>query len=150
MMVLVCIQGCGALKKVPGEVTKMERVVIEVERVRVDTVSVPLPVEKEGRFVDWNDTLWMDTSIAEAWACVDSLDNMLIGEIRNKEGELQKEVFIREKTVMKDSLVYVDRVVPKEVEKEVKVVPGWCWRLLFCNMLILIYLIYKIYRKFRK
>lgn len=64
------------------------------------------------------DTLQLETSYASASAWVDTTRNTLAGTIKNKEKMIDIPVAVKEKVVVRDSLVYRD--VPVPVEKIVK------------------------------
>ena len=136
---------CGTQKTL----TDVQVVYIETETVRTDTIAIEVPKEVHTMYVPCLDTLRMSTSVAEAWAAVDTSMWMLTGRIRNKQTELTKEVKLVEKVVRKDSIIYQTKTVEVPVEKVVTKTPDWARKLLAFNFLLLLAVIVIIYRKFR-
>ena len=83
--------------------------------------TVQYKVEKEyvKDYTGLLDTLHLETGLAEATAWVDTSKSVLAGEIRNKEKVVDIPVQVKEKIVVRDSIVYQDKPVPVEVIKTV-------------------------------
>ena len=87
------------------------------------------------------DTLDMETSFASARAWVDTSKNVLAGEIKNKDKTVDVPVQVKERVVVRDSIVYQDKPVPVEVVKEVhpKYELGlWCYLVFSLIVMVLI------------
>lgn len=108
---LLC--GCGSVKYIylPSE-TKIE---YRDSTVYKDSI-VYRPVEVIKEVSPVYDTLRLETSLAKASAYVDTVFNVIKGEIKNKSGVKERVVY-KEKTVYRDSVKVVE--VPVEVEKQV-------------------------------
>lgn len=133
---LLCCAGCGTQKKISGDSSDTRVVYIETETLRTDTVRVEVPREVVRNQLPYLDTLIMSTSVAEAWATVDTIGWMLTGELRNKPTKLSKEIQIVERTIRKDSIIVQEKHVEVPVEVRKEVVPRWCWWLLFANIVL--------------
>ncbi len=77
--------------------------------VHVDSVKVDVPIERIVDVVAQYDSLIMETSVAKSVSYVDTLSHSLKGSLTNKPVQLKKEI------------VFQDRVIEKEVVKEVPV-----------------------------
>ena len=108
---------------------------------------VQFKVEKEyiRDYTGLLDTLALSTGYADARAWVDTAKSVLAGEIKNKEKMVNVPVQVKEKAMVRDSIVYKDVPVPVEVEKVVH--PGyekWLWSWLVLTLLAFIaYLLWK-------
>lgn len=115
LSIVLFISSCGSPKYiyVQGE-TKVE---YRDSTVYKDSV-VYVPVEKVVEVVPVMDTLSMETSIAKAEAYVDTSLMQLRGKIENKSGKVY-EIRYRDRTVIRDSIVYEPYPVEVEVERVV-------------------------------
>lgn len=77
--------------------------------VHIDSVKVDVPVERYVDVVPYTDTLHLETSVARAIAYADTTTHTIKGKLENKPVSLKKEI------------VYKDRIVEKEVIKEIPV-----------------------------
>lgn len=128
---------------VPGE-TRIEY--RDTTIFHTDTVSIDVPVEVIKEVVPSMDTLFMETSVASAWAAVDTVTTTLKGELRNKPISLEKEIVYKERLVYRDSIV--TKPYPVEVEKEVRYVPWIVKILAWFGGLSLVAVVLFILRKF--
>lgn len=71
------------------------------------------------------DTLRLSTNYSDFMAFVDTTNNLLKGEAKNKEKTVDVPAQVESKVQYRDSIIYQDRPVPVEVEKIVKVVPWY-------------------------
>lgn len=112
------LTSCGVQKHI-----KIENKIIYRDSLiyKVDTVNVPLPVEKVVEIVPNLDTLYLETSIAQAKAYLDTNANVLRGEIENKRTEIKQDILIKEKISYRDSIVIQE--VPVKVPVREKYVP---------------------------
>ena len=94
--------------------------------------TVQYKVEKEyvKDYTGLLDTLHLETGLAEATAWVDTSKSVLAGEIRNKEKVVDIPVQVKEKIVVRDSIVYQDKPVPVEVVVTKTKYPAVFWWLL--------------------
>lgn len=106
ILLLILTVGCGTIKPIPVEtIYNYKDSVI----VHVDSIAVDVPVERYVDLVNYTDTLVLETSVAKATAYADTTTRTLKGRIENKPVQLKKEI------------VYQDRIIEKEVTKEVPV-----------------------------
>ena len=129
-LILMLFSGCGLLRPryVPVE-TRTDSVYVERLVERVDTLSIPVPVETVMEVSDTSSHL--ETSVAESWASVDSFGR-LYHKLANKDVSLEKEVVYQDRVIEKK--VEVEKEVQVEVEVPVKYVPGyyrWMERLFY-------------------
>lgn len=120
-LILMLFSGCGLLRPryVPVE-TRVDSVYVERLVERVDTLKIPVPVETVMEVSDTSS--YLETSVAESWAEVDSFGR-LYHKLSNKDVELEKEVVYLDKVI--EQRVEVEKEVPVEVEKIVEVVPRY-------------------------
>lgn len=106
------------------------------------------------RYVDIRsiyDTLHLETSYAKAEAYVDTTYKGLKGTIENKSDvPVKTQIKWKEKIVYRDSIRTVEKEVPVEVIKEVKVYPKTYWWFMAISIAALVYIILKVYLKFKK
>ena len=124
---LPLVFGCKTIQYVPVEHTEY---VHQLDSVYFrDTVIHYQTVPEYVRdYRGLTDTLVLTTSLAESRAWVDTTRNILAGDIRNLEKLIDIPVQVKEKVVVRDSIVYQDKPVPVEVVKTVH--PGyekWLW-----------------------
>lgn len=86
-----------------------------------DSIRV-IPIERIVDIVAEYDTLYLETSLAEAKAYVDSNNHCLKGEIQNKK-EIEYRYIKETVYETKDSIIFQTKPYP--VEKPVKYVPLW-------------------------
>ena len=79
---------------------------------RDSTVIVPLYKEYYNTYTDMLDTLHLETSLAAAKAYLDTTNKKLKGDIANKDSSIPYKIKWKERTVYKDSIVYVKEEVP--------------------------------------
>lgn len=106
------------------------------------------------RYVDIRsiyDTLHLETSYAKAEAYVDTTYKGLKGTIENKSDvPVKTQIKWKERIVYRDSIRTVEKEVPVEVIKEVKVYPKTYWWFMAISIAALVYIILKVYLKFKK
>ena len=106
ILLLILTVGCGTIKPIPVEtIYNYKDSVI----VHVDSIAVDVPVERYVDLVNYTDTLVLETSVAKATAYADTTTRTLKGRIENKPVQLKKEI------------VYQDRIIEKEITKDVPV-----------------------------
>lgn len=143
---ILILGSCTVYKYLPGETIVERRDSIIY---KVDTLKIELPVETIKEVVPSMDTLFMETSIAEASAWVDTSLFALKGTLKNKKTALTSpQIVYKEKISYRDSIVY--KPYPVEVVKEKKVVPKWCWRMLVFDVVLLLVFAAWIYLKISK
>ena len=92
------------------------------------------------------DTLNLETSYASAKAYVDTTNNTLKGEIKNKDKDIPVPIKWKEKIVYRDSLVYKE--VPVKVEVPVKYIPKYVKGLAIVGLISILLFIFAIIKKF--
>lgn len=132
ILVLLFLSGCKTIQYIPVEHTEYVTVRDSVY-LRDTTIQFKIVKEYVKDYTDLLDTLHLETGLAEARAWVDTSKNVLAGEIKNKDKTVDVPVQVKERVVVRDSIVYQDRPVPVEVEKVVH--PGyekylWGWLVL--------------------
>lgn len=129
MLVLLFLCGCKTIQYIPVEHTEYVTVRDSVY-LRDTTIQYKIVKEYVKDYTDLLDTLDMETSYASARAWVDTSKNVLAGEIKNKDKTVDVPVQVKERVVVRDSIVYQDKPVPVEVIKTVhpkyeKFLWGW-------------------------
>jgi len=143
--ILVLIS-CGTIKPVPVETIYNYR---DSVIVHVDSIAVDVPVERYVDLVNYTDTLVLETSVAKATAYADTTTRTLKGRIENKPVQLKKEIVYQDRIIEKE--VTKEVPVPVEVTKEVKTHFGYerlLWILSLGFVSILIYKGIQLYKKY--
>lgn len=86
-------------------------------------IRIELEKARLSDFVDLGDTLVLQTDLARSTAFLDTASGTLKGTLENIKKEAVQNVPLKERIVYRDSISYVEKLVPVEVEKKVKVVP---------------------------
>lgn len=132
---------------------KEETVVHYIDSTRWHDSTIVSYLTKE-RYVDIRsiyDTLHLETSYATATAYVDTSYKALKGIIENKDTvPVKTQIKWKERIVYKDSIRTVEKEIPVEVIKEVKVYPKTYWLFMAISIFALAYIILKVYLKFKK
>lgn len=113
LSLITLLGGCSVMRPPQPSIVDSVRVeVVErIERV-TDTVYISVPIEKESQTV-LDTTSHLETSFAVSDAIIRE-DGRLYHSLENKPQNWQKEVVVE--VVVRDSLVYKDRVVTEIVE----------------------------------
>ena len=145
-IILCMFSSCRTIQYVPVETdTKIE---YRDTTIYKDSV-IYIPKETIREVMPLMDTLYLETSLAQSWAAVDTSMRVLLGELKNKKGITEK-ITYKEKTVYRDSIVV--QAVPVEVEK-IKEVKTHFWYekiLWFFSIIGLVALGMKIYPLIKK
>lgn len=137
ILLSVLFSGCRTIQYVPVKETQIVHV---KDSVYLRDTLVQYQIEKEyiRDFTGMLDTLCMETSYASARAWVDTSKAVLAGEIKNRENVINVPVSVKEKVIVKDSLVYKDVPVPVEVVKTVHpAYEKWLWVYAFVSLAFL-------------
>lgn len=124
VLIATVLSSCSITKYVPTE-TETKVVYRDSLIYRTDTVSIQVPVEKIVEVVPMMDTLYMENTVAEAEAFVDTTLRVLRGNLTSKDVKLEKEIQYVDRVVYRDSVVVKE--VPVEVEKIEYKTPKWAW-----------------------
>lgn len=124
LLILLTLLSCSTIKYLPVEHTEYVTVT-ERETIRDTIVRVELEKARISDFVDISDTLVLQTSLSRSVSFMDTTSRKLRGTIENIRPYVEKPVQVKEREVVRDSIVRVE--VPVEVEKPVKYVPKF-WR----------------------
>ena len=138
---------CAHVKYVPVEHV-VSVAVHDTTYLKPDTVKVDVPFEVVREVCPALDTLTMETSIASAWAALDTTTRTLNGGIENKRASISKPVEIPVRVIVRDSLVYRDVPMPVEVEKPVRYVPFLCRLLSLIGGIALAFIAWKYGKKY--
>lgn len=144
---LCCMSSCCTMREVPIKtetITHVRDSVIMRDSVIISHVTKERIVD----VVPVYDTLHLETDFAKAMSYVDTTKHILRGQIENKP-----------QTPIKTKIQWQDRIIEKEVIKEVEVpvevqvekkhIPQWVWYSVIFNVIVLCYIGFKIYLKFR-
>lgn len=126
--VFLCLVGassCATPKYIEKEVEKI--VYRDSIVTRIDTVKIQLPPQKVRDYTGLLDILEMETDYAISRSWVDTTKNSLQGTLETKEKPVPVAVPLKEEIHYRDSIVYVEKPYPVQVEKLVKFVPKF-WR----------------------
>ena len=129
LLAMLLLWGCRTIQYVPIKQTEYVTVRDSVY-LRDTTIKYKVETEYVKDYSDLLDTLELSTGLAEAKAWVDTSKSVLAGEIKNKQKSIDIPVQVKEKVVVRDSIVYKEKPVPVEVEKVVhpKYEAGlWAW-----------------------
>lgn len=108
LLVLLMMVGCSTIKYVPVE-SKTDSIYVEKIVERLDTILVEIPVEVKD-IITMADSSHLETSVAISDAWVDSCSTLHHKLVNKSENPLKKEI------------VYKDRIIEKEVVKEIPVI----------------------------
>ena len=136
---------------------KPKQVIVEKEKyiyVTKDSVInkdsiIYIPIEVYKDYSSFQDTLFLETSLAKAMAWNDTSNWMLNGWIENKQAIQYKYIEV-DKWHTKDSIVEKEVPVPYEVEVIKTRIPWWALITLTWTLLCLVYVGFKIYLKIYK
>lgn len=112
---IIYLFSCKTSSELTSDIEILESEIVYKDSVRYYDSVVVVPIERYIDIVRSYDTLFLETSQAEATCWVDSI--WLKGEIKNK--DVVKYVY-KDRWRTRDSLVYVDKFVDREVEKIVE------------------------------
>lgn len=116
LAILLLFAACRTIQYVP--IKQTEYVTVR-DSVYLRDTTIQYKVEKEyvKDYTGLLDTLHLETGMAEASAWVDTTKSVLAGEIKNKQKNIDIPVQVKEKIVVRDSIVYKEKPVPVEVVK---------------------------------
>lgn len=140
IITLLLFCGCGTQRRILPSTDKEVRVETILQE-RIDTVYVTLP--REIVEVVRRDSSYLETSIAESSAVIDSL-GLLHHTLKNKDMKLPVTVKEVEKIIIKDSLIVHKEPVEVTVIKHK--IPNSYWIMMALLILIIGVKIYKIFR----
>ena len=114
---IILFPSCASFSGVT-ETTSNEKIeIVYKDSVRYYDSVIVIPVERYVDIVNKYDTLFLETSLAEAYAYVDSL--FLIGEIKNK-NKAQTEIIYKDNYITKDTTIYKEKTEYKDKVEYVK------------------------------
>lgn len=155
---LSCFSSCGSLKQVPvtnnsSVIFKDSLIIRDSTRFIDSIIYVPIPREKVMEIISQIDTSFLETSVAESKAYVDTNSLMIVHSLENKDTVLKERIVYKDKYITETRIVYKDSVQVKEIPVEVEVVktvyPKTYWYLLGFFILVLVYIGIRIYLKFK-
>lgn len=143
---MCCISSCCAIREVPIKtetITQVRDSVIMRDSVIISHVTKERIVD----VVPVYDTLHLETDFAKAISYVDTTKHILRGQIENKpQTPIKTKIQWQDRIIEKEVIKEVE--VPVEVEIEKKYIPTWCWYSLIGNVVVLMLLGFRLYRKF--
>ena len=127
LLLLLLTVGCAANKKVTYIPTQtVEKIEYRDTSIHIiDTIRVPIPVERVVEVVPQLDTLKMETSVATATAYLDTNSRQLRGNITNKRTTLPAKIDTVFIVTTKNH--YLEKPIIQEVEKPVQYIPKFAW-----------------------
>ena len=139
-MCLCLLTGCKVIKYVPVKETEYVHV---KDSVYLKDTTIQYKIEKQyvKDYTGLLDTLRLETDYAESEAYIDTTSSKLVGSIRNKPKILDINTQIKERIVVKDSILYKEVPVPVEVEKKIHYPYEkwlWVWAILSTVLIALI------------
>ena len=155
---LSCFSGCGSLKQVPvtnnsSVIFKDSLIIRDSTRFIDSIIYVPIPREKVMEIISQIDTSFLETSVAESQAYVDTNSLMIVHSLENKDTVLKERIVYKDKYITETRIVYKDSIQIKEIPVEVEVVktvyPKTYWYLRGFFILVLVYIGIRIYLKFK-
>lgn len=155
---LSCFSSCGSLKQVPvtnnsSVIFKDSLIIRDSTRFIDSIIYVPIPREKVMEIISQIDTSFLETSVAESQAYVDTNSLMIVHSLENKDTVLKERIVYKDKYITETRIVYKDSIQIKEIPVEVEVVktvyPKTYWYLLGFFILVLVYIGIRIYLKFK-
>lgn len=118
--------GCS-IRHIPVKTTYIDSTIYHI-----DTVYVKVPKETVIDYVDWLDTLKMQSDLVDVQTYLDTSKRLLKGKLTHKDTMLGKEI------LWKERIVYRDSISVKEIPKEIPVTPKWSWYSIIGNCILLI------------
>lgn len=145
---LLLLVGCGNIRYIE---TKEQTITHYVDSIawHDSTIYHHIYHEHYKDYTGPKDTLNLETTYSRFKAWNDSTSNTLKGEAVNKEDSIPVKIKWKEKVIQKDSLIYVEKPVPVEVEKKIKYIPKFFWFAFGWFILSIIFIVLKIYLKFK-
>lgn len=152
------LSGCGATKHVVvNDNTKIElrdSIIFKDSTRLVDSIIyVEIPRERVMDIISQIDTSYLETSIAESYAYVDTTSLMIVHSLANKDTVLQEKIVYKDRYITTEKIVYRDSVqfkeIPVEVQIEKTVYPKTYWWLLGFFVIVVGIFIVRIYLKFK-
>lgn len=149
---------CGASKHVViNDTTKVEFkdsiIFRDSTRIVDSIIYVKIPREKVMDIISQIDTSYLETSVAESYAYIDTTSLMIIHSLENKDTVLQEKIVYKDRYITTEKIVYRDSVqfkeIPVEVQIEKTVYPKTYWWLLGFFVVVTGIFIVRIYLKFK-
>lgn len=157
-MILFSIASCGSIKQVAvtdkTETILRDSLILKDSTRYIDSIIyVNVPREKVMDIISSIDTSYLETSVAESIAYIDTNSLMIIHSLENKDTVLKERIVYKDRYITKTQMVYRDSVqikeVPVEVVVEKTVFPKTYWWLLGFFVIVVGVFIVRIYLKFK-
>ena len=157
-MILFSIASCGSIKQVAitdkTETILRDSLILKDSTRYIDSIIyVNVPREKVMDIISSIDTSYLETSVAESIAYIDTNSLMIIHSLENKDTVLKERIVYKDRYITKTQMVYRDSVqikeVPVEVVVEKTVYPKTYWWLLGFFVIVVGVFIVRIYLKFK-
>lgn len=158
-MIIFLFGSCGSIKQVAvtdkTETIIRDSLIIKDSTRYIDSIIyVNVPREKVMDIISSIDTSYLETSVAESIAYIDTNSLMIIHSLENKDTVIKEKIVYKDRYITKTQMVYRDSVQIKEVPVEVVVekttYPKTYWWLLGFFVIVVGISIVKIYLKFKK
>lgn len=157
-IILFSIASCGSIKQVAvtdkTETILRDSLILKDSTRYIDSIIyVNVPREKVMDIISSIDTSYLETSVAESIAYIDTNSLMIIHSLENKDTVLKERIVYKDRYITKTQMVYRDSVqikeVPVEVVVEKTVYPKTYWWLLGFFVIVVGVFIVRIYLKFK-
>jgi hypothetical protein len=156
---ILSIIGCGSIKQVPitnkTETVYRDSLILRDSTRYIDSVIyVQVPREKVMEIISQIDTSYLETSVAESVAYVDTNSLMIVHSLENKDTVIKEKIVYKDRYITETKIVYRDTIQMKEIPVEVEVekvkYPKTYWWLLGFFVIVVGTFIVKLYFKFKK
>lgn len=114
---IILFPSCAGVSNVTETSSNEKIEIVYKDSVRYYDSVVVIPVERYVDIVNKYDTLFLETSLAEAYAYVDSL--FLRGEIKNKDVN-QTEIIYKDNYIVNDTIIYKEKTEYKDRVEYIK------------------------------
>lgn len=149
ILCVVLVTGCKTPYYVPIESNTEVHIKDSTAVHWIDSVRI----HEATRYKDlaWlGDTLNIEGQRSRMWAVADTTKEVILGGLEEDPVEEKTRIIYKDRWKVRDSLVYVEKPVPVEVEKEIKVYPKWMIVLSILGIISTMVLSFQIYLKLKK
>lgn len=149
LITALAIGGCSTIKYVPVE-TNTE---VHIKDSTIYNYIDSIRIHEATRYKDlaWlGDTLNIEGQRSRMWAVADTTKEVILGGLEEDPVEEKTRIIYKDRWKVRDSLVYVEKPVPVEIEKEIKVYPRWMIILSLLGIASTLVLGFQVYLKIKR
>jgi hypothetical protein len=156
---ITSIFSCGSIKQIPitnnKETIYRDSLILRDSTRYIDSIIyVSIPREKVMDIISQIDTSYLETSVAQSVAYIDTMSLMIVHSLENKDTVLKEKIVYKDRYITKTNTIYRDSITVQEIPVEVEVVktayPKTYWWLLGFFVIVVGIFIVKIYFKLKK